>query len=214
MLLKDFFAHVATLIKPAASIRSTITDKRVALVHAALGVAGEVFEIGELVAANPSSGTMPKQDLIKELGDLFFYIVDLATIVGHTPESFEAAFGQEVAPYNNDTAAFFDLCKVGDLVTDYTKKVFAYNDEAREAQLSDLLDGAFRIVTRVCQHYTVYYGLPTGGILIENYDKLKDRYPKGYSDAAAAERADTKPAVVEAPAESVNTAKAKPASEI
>jgi NTP pyrophosphatase (non-canonical NTP hydrolase) len=190
MQLPDFFKHVATLIKPASAIKPTLTDKRIALVHSALGVADEIFEIAELVAAYPSSGTMPKLDLIEELGDLLFYTIDLAHIVGHSPESFDEAFAQEYAPYPNDAAAFLDLCKAGMLVVSYSKKVFAYNDVDKEAKLKDLLDPAFRLIVRVLNHYAIFYGLQAGAILAANYDKLKDRYPQGYTDKAAAARAD------------------------
>lgn len=170
-LVERHQAMVRHLVKPAETLQDSSTAFKWALLHPTLGIAGEITE---LLYATDSD------NFLEEAGDLLFYIQDLRDQAG-------------LAPYFSfpDTEDPIDLC-AGHLV-DLVKRVVIYGqpfDEERKIKLYhllDLIEGHLRLMLEL-------RGFSHALALTHNIDKLytgkKARYASGYSDKAAAERAD------------------------
>ena len=177
---------VASLFK-----REGYFDPAQPLVHAAMGVLGEVVELAH---------STDQENSIEELGDLEFYIEatlqELEILDGGFGSSTRLKFhvyimdhtssgiveSTEYTPYLPPANEFFDLCK----------KVWIYRkpiSEVREKMLSSLA------LLQCCLLETMdALGTDQEQVRAANQAKLAKRYPGGvYADAAAQARAD-KPA--------------------
>ena len=200
MKQEHFHSHVATLMKSPLVIHLSLTDTKVALVHAGLGLAGETFELNEvlLVVSKSTFSDEVHNNLIEELGDLLFYATDIHNIMNSLGYAvIEAPFEHNFMASPIDALAAIN--KTVDGIVNLIKALFAYN-----AELSDHYKGdEYIIAVRICMLVAELYNniqnvanaidTPMEVIREHNRSKLKHRYPEGYTDLAAAERADKDP---------------------
>lgn len=78
---------VSALIKPGISILHQITPEKLALLHSAMGIAGEAGEIVDAIKKNAIyNKPLDFENLLEELGDMEFYLEDLRQQLGVTRE--------------------------------------------------------------------------------------------------------------------------------
>ena len=83
--MSDTITHpelVAALVKPGNDILAGLTAESADLWHAATGVAGEGTEICLAFLNFAIEGTLDKENLVEELGDMEFYLQQLRVNVG------------------------------------------------------------------------------------------------------------------------------------
>jgi len=92
---KDF---VAVLIKDPKEVLETLTPEKVDMLHAASGIGGEAGEVTELVKKSVFyNKEIDRQEVVKELGDLKFYVTRLMTILDITEEEVEQVNREKLA---------------------------------------------------------------------------------------------------------------------
>ena len=171
---------VSTLFKDGPAILADANAPSFSLLHAAVGIVGEVYEYA-------SSDT--RENAIEELGDILFYVHAASIAVGQHPDNllvpldFDAVMGEGSTRKAIDAmyTAGFDLL-------DVAKKAAFYNKRAHNMPrvVGNLLSNIHVNLTRLAY---------SNGTTLEkleetNTAKLSNRYAKGYSDQAAQERAD------------------------
>lgn len=164
---------VAALVKPGDAILATLTPLKVRLIHAAMGVAGE---IGEIMDATDD------ENFLEEAGDLLFFIRELR-------EQGELGELTEVPTHVNVNPAYLS----GEIV-DVVKRVAVYNkpfDTQMRLRLSDAVNALELWLVRKLE----WRGQSRTQALEHNLNKLltgpNARYASGaYSDAQAHARAD------------------------
>lgn len=172
---------VAALVKPPAEILRGMTEQYAAAIHAALGIAGEVGELEDL--AN-------RDHCVEEYGDLLFYCSDLRQtldLVPYDPEWSKYSY-QPVAGSPRGSA-----CYIAGQIVDIVKKAVVYGqgfDQTKKVRIINHLDQL---------EYVISINLACvvsnrEECLKRNMEKLSTgpnaRYANGYSDEAAAARAD------------------------
>lgn len=161
---------VRELVKPPGELHAQSTPEKWALLHPAVGIAGEVAELCHCT---------DRDNLIEEAGDLFFYIQDMRDKAGIG--EFEAF----------DTVDPIDLW-AGRLL-DVAKKIAMYGqplDEEKQVKIRDCVDAIENhIIVMLSEADSSYEEA-----IAHNLAKLKTgpnaRYADGYSDEAAAARVD------------------------
>lgn len=144
------------------------------LLHAAIGICGEVQE---LLAAST------RENIVEELGDICFYCaafelvaVEMGVrIIAHP--GFDCSLEHCGISLRNHSGEMLDTCK----------KFFIYN---KPVVFDDSLLFNHRNVMNRVQNYCNILGFDFEAILRTNVEKLKLRYPEGYTDQAAQERKD------------------------
>lgn len=152
----------------------TIPDTHIMLVWNAIGLAGECGEVAEVVLGK-SEGAEFKAKLRKELSDASWYTAAICTkinipLLRIMPEGFT---GDE----RDLTRLSLRLCADAGNVTEHIKKGVFHQHGVDIEKLEILLRLVVMSVVNVCE---------VGGIdleqgWIENIEKLKKRYPNGYS---------------------------------
>lgn len=151
------------------------------LVHSAMGLLGECVEFAE--AKLPSHK-------IEELGDLEFYFEHADQVVAGLSRMYPISV---ISIDRNEAQALerdplFWLTHWAAEYHDYAKKAFIYNKDL--AQLVDKFNSALRRM-QLCLHFLAgQINMTRESIQEHNQSKLEQRYPVGYSDAAAQARAD------------------------
>lgn len=171
---------VGKLFKDGIAIAETLTYNKIGDLHATLGIVGET---GELYFATVNDD---KENVIEELGDLFFYTDRLINSLGL---KFIVADGT-----NSDTIEIIaaELMYEATELTDLIKKGVIYNQDYNIDQINGRMAQIHKFANMVMAHY----GVDKQTVLKANMDKLigpNGRYPDAeYSDQAAHERADKK----------------------
>lgn len=162
--------------KTPDAIHDSLTIDKVDLLHAVWGIAGEVMEY--YLAPNQSNK-------IEELHDIGFYI-----------QLIENRFGDVTIQLAPETSSFDlswsdkeKLLRAANTFFDLAKKYVIYN----QADKQDALVNAFHTLKYVWAEELRLVGITVEEANLLNQAKLIKRYATGYSDKAAAERAD-KPA--------------------
>lgn len=154
---------VQLLAKPGQDILDGMTADKMHLLHMALGVAGETFELLNSTDAD---------NFKEEAGDLLFYLVGLGVPTVEVPFSSDFEWG---------------LTSSAESVVDQIKKYCIYGKDLD----TQSLEAAVSQVMCYLECLVIQEGLTMDEIRTSNYDKLMNkRYPNGYSDAAAIARAD------------------------
>ena len=177
---------VAELIKSPDEIYAGLAPRSLALIHSALGIAGEIgelqkpldrFRFGEI-------DNETRDNLLEEAGDFMFYVIDLRRV-----------FMFDVRPditFYRLPANFRPVEAVGDVV-DAVKRIAIYN---KAYSFDELEPVCLRLLEL---ELWLTHELDTNGLSMERAMKavlwkLREgpnaRYPLGYSDQAAQERAD------------------------
>lgn len=166
---------VKVLAKPGAEIAAHMTAFEAHMIHMAVGVAGEAFE---LLAAVMNDD---RDNVLEELGDIEFYFEGLC-------QGTEAIITQQVFSLQDVTEDPLPdvLVKAGE-VLDVSKKIVIYKDPSK---LPKLLTEMQSFRTALDRFYTLTE-LTREQALEHNINKLGQRYEGfKYSDGAAKARAD------------------------
>jgi hypothetical protein len=143
------------------------------LLHAAVGIVGELIELADTEDADHSK---------EELGDIGFYICHWHLTLARWDI---LASSRKYDPHEVDSPWRACLHIAGDML-DFAKKVKIYNKPVLElpvAEAVDWLEDAYEELLAVS-------GFDRGDLEASNVVKLEKRYPTGYTDAAAQARAD------------------------
>jgi len=160
-----------------------------ALMHAAIGICGEVGELIEAVDVDDSIKC--RQNVVEELGDIHFYMVALELVTIHSPHYKR----NELLPNNptfspgNSKSLLLSLSVESSNILDIVKKGWVYG---KDIDLVKLLDAA-AIVIYLIGTLAERLKISTDEILEANRIKLTGkggRYENGYTDQAAQGRAD------------------------
>lgn len=170
---------VKELVKNPEDITSEFSIFKASILHPALGIIGEVFEIKKAVENDDS------ENILEEAGDLMFYITDFKTRTG-----FPIEMNKRIEENGADNAIDLMLEACGDLI-DKVKKIVIYDNIP--ILLQTLYDEVEKIEIGLIEIIGLE-GLTIDDVLHFNSQKLKDgpnaRYPDGYSNSASKERRD------------------------
>ena len=85
---QDYPALVSALQKPGAEIIAELVPKKASTLHMAIGISGEAGELLDAIKEWVLYGKpLDVENVIEELGDLFFYIQGLQNDLGLTREA-------------------------------------------------------------------------------------------------------------------------------
>ena len=153
---------------------SSAPGMHIQVLHASIGMMGEWIEI---------QFAKDRANIKEELGDFWFYLTALKSVLGI----------DSVEPTRNICTSLAGTCSnmlmhLGDLL-DTSKKISIYNKELDNSPGS-YFNGIVESI-----HYTFLDYIETLGFSVENLEqankeKLTQRYPIGYSNQAAQDRAD------------------------
>lgn len=165
-----------TLAQRTASKQTTGTLR---LAVAGLGLAGEAAEVLDLIEA----GTDDTPKMVKELGDVMWYVADTASVAGLALDEvvIPASSGDE----DRKRLAIRLTIRAG-MLADYLKKVVGHNHPLDQERVTAGLGDLIRLVTDVAAQY--HTDLAT--VCERNIDKLRIRYPDGFSSERSLHRAD------------------------
>lgn len=148
------------------------------LIHATVGIVGELIEL---------RAATTRENILEELGDIEFYCVHYELAWARSGYLFGGAqFEIDVevqTPFGHAVDAA--LLQAGSLL-DLAKKQWVYNKKDLIGNAQAMYNG-LRLDLR---HLHTLLGVHEGTLRANNEAKLMLRYPRGYSDAAAQQRAD------------------------
>lgn len=154
------------------------------VVHAALGLASEWCEY-HVEAGREWGGPVSFDDTLarvtKELGDLCWFSAFAADLFG---ARFESLGGNGLLEYEPDSLVHKGIARV----TSRVKRLVAYNSDEGIREIVKDLDYVVAGIQGLCKSWDIDFT----EVLQVNIDKLRERFPDQYSDAAALARADMK----------------------
>jgi len=165
-----------SLAKRTAGRFENIND---ALVNWALGIAGETAEVLDLFDAWSEGQHSPEGTLTKELGDVLWYTALMC-------EETNISLADLPKPNIVVVPSAAKLAIAGGKVADYIKKVVCHGHELDSAKLWKLTGMVYDLTKEI----SVNDQLEIGVVMHENIEKLKRRYPKGFSTEASQNRAE------------------------
>lgn len=156
------------------------------VLHGTLGISGEISEIHE--AYDNVFYDDNKIDLVnlqEELGDICWYLANLATALGY-----EANW--QYYPNKNDGEPDFrsfliksiKMSAISGKVVDFIKRKVYYGVDKSEDELKGYIDSMIKLVCGMAQDLTIHID----DAKEKNLNKLKERYGKKFSEKAAVER--------------------------
>ena len=168
----------ARIWKDGNEIISSLTKEKMELLHAAVGVTGE---LEELVQGIDNSD---RENVIEELGDLTYYLTVMKQNPLITADVTIGGDPSEGLPKGNDHT-----------LLDIVKKVVIYNNSKEETlkKLNDEFLACVNSLNYLTRALEKEFSFTFEEAKQANQNKLAGkggRYEKGYSDAAAAARAD------------------------
>lgn len=178
MQVAQYQQFVASLIKSGNDILLSLSGAKCNLVHLAMGIAGEAIEYKH--AADNLDG----ENACEELGDMLFFM-----------EGLRMEFPEIVKVFDNLPP---DVVYVSGLLMDRIKKHVIYNKPLNEPlkgcliTLEQEISNYLTVLEELVEVEAEDWSELTADLRQANVDKLTKRYPSGYSDAAAQERADKK----------------------
>lgn len=178
MQVAQYQEFVASKLKNGNDILSSLTGNKCNLLHLAMGVAGEAIEYEQ--AADNLDG----DNALEELGDMLFFM-----------EGLRIEFPQVIKALDNLP---YSVTYVSGLLMDRIKKHVIYNKSLNEPLkgcriiLEQEIANYLTVLEEIVEAEAADWDTSTSFLRQANVDKLTKRYPAGYSDAAAQERADKK----------------------
>ncbi len=152
-----------------------------AFVYFSFGLVGECIELFSLYLAE----TVNRDDVKKEIGDVLWYLAMLMPITGVTEKDLELAI-ERTRKYPTNTAR--QIVKSAGQFTERVKKVVFHGHQRDETTFKFLL---MEIYCLLCFLITME-GLTLTDVLTTNVEKLKKRYPDGFSTENSISRKDEK----------------------
>lgn len=169
------------------------------LAHMGLGIGNEMLEY-QMILEGDKSDT-----ILFELGDLSWFTASASHLLDIEYEQDKFGESNLVITKQLFTST---ACSLVDLI----KKHFAYGTPIIDSDkwidrlylkwirfrgkkfimVQGQLDYHIHVLVQCIRHFSTYHGLGFDHVLVTNIEKLKKRYPKGYSDYHATERFDKK----------------------
>lgn len=195
-MTQSYDLFVQSRVKPGEDIMATMTPFRARLLHAAIGLSGEAGEL--LYAVEPISRDgnplmlLDEDNIKEELGDLHFYLSDLGALLEEKdfiryevgPDVYDRLFSHNTAIRARLSVSV--IATEAANVLDVVKKHVIYN---KPLDTETLIDHASKLRAAMYFLSSVFDWKPAD-LMDANREKLEKRYPTGYTDAAAAARAD------------------------
>lgn len=190
-----FESMVARLIKSPESLLASAIPFHMALIHSALGIAGELGELQEPLDKFSYDGGTPEHRLnfIEEAGDFLFYVIDLR-------RNFRFDTRPDLRAYTVEPC-FSAVTTVGNVV-DTVKRIVVYGKAYTREELQPTEDD-LALLELWLDHELSRIGSSLDAamrtVLLKLCEGPNARYPEGYNDAAANARRDkaTGPATCE-----------------
>lgn len=150
------------------------TYGRDSALHFALGLAGEAGEMAEHFTLDPDDKTIPK-----EIGDTCWYIAMGATLFEMSLQT--VAYGSSAVdrPVDESSAhqVLLSLCGSVSKLTEHIKKAAYFGHELDFTKIETQLAVVWWHIPRLA----LIFDTPLELILDRNIDKLRKRYPDGFS---------------------------------
>jgi NTP pyrophosphatase (non-canonical NTP hydrolase) len=163
----------------------------------ALGLAGEAGEVVDLLKKSWGHGhPLDVEKLKKELGDTFWYVVAIGLQFGLSIESYtprRLVDDLESGEGNRGNRPMILIELVGSTVRLLRRRWYDERDYTDGARFQKQLTGRMRCIFDQLEQLGLQYGLSLGCILQANVDKLRLRYPDGFSTEASIARVDVHP---------------------
>lgn len=169
----EYSTFVQGLIKSPLAIDGELSPAKINLWHMATGICGEATEVFTAVMC---------EDLIKELGDIEFYLEGFRQELGIDRNT--ALTIQYPPPKPKEEL----MCFSGMILDEVKKHVI--NGKMLDSKTIDLL----LLSVEICLHsIRIEIGpITRNEVITANMDKLNKRYKNGYSDQEAITKADQK----------------------
>lgn len=164
-----------------------IDDMHFGLVNWALGVAGEAGEVLALVETIAPTGILPDEKtrldglLTKEVGDVLWYSALFCEQCGLDLGDFPDAM--LVIEVNRDPAVAMTVASCN--LADYVKKVVCHGHDLDIERIRPLVAQVYAYATVLCARYD----LAIADVMEANIEKLRRRYPEGWSSERSKNRA-------------------------
>lgn len=141
------------------------------LLHVAVGFTGELLELAEATS---------RENLLEELSDANYYLTIGSHFFPTSPDNFSTPWPRTAT---EQTSRLFSLANQ---LLDYAKKAAVYNQH-----IPSFIIGETIATAQIClEGHTLFLGFDPQDLIDYSAAKVKKRYPDGYSDEAAALRAD------------------------
>ena len=157
----------------------------------ALGLVCEATEVLEVV--DPAFGT-EDPDLVKELGDVLWYTAGICTLFGLDLATIAPAVNLScdvlanspkirISDLDKQVRVRILVVKAG-IVSDYMKKVLGHGHELDVPRLTKGIEEVTDALYKTC----LVHGVTLSDVAHTNIEKLKARYPEGFSSEASINR--------------------------
>lgn len=179
---------------------SDLGSRKANLGHMGLGLGSEMLEY-QMILEGDKSDT-----ILCELGDLSWFTASTSHLLGIKYEYNKYQESRDIITkeqFTKTTCQLVDLIKkhyaYGTPILDQSKfwdKIYIkyINFRKRKFIKIEQFDYLIHQMVHCIRHFSDYHGLGFDLVLVTNIEKLKKRYPKGYSDYHATERFDKKAA--------------------
>lgn len=156
-----------------------------------LGICGEAAELAELFSAwvfDRAEALPPRGRVVKEAGDVCWYLAHLMTTVDRPFEPVVTIARNIVAelPTRRANETVFALMTNAGMLGDYLKKVAHHHIELSPTMLHGRVCGVMESLLRVVG----ILDIPLEEVFETNIEKLKARYPAGFTTAESLARKD------------------------
>lgn len=176
-----------------------LNTKNERLSNFALGLVGEASELNELINYDAWQGKklITKISICKESGDVFWYMFRLVSIFGDDYDSFIlAAQPLDFIPYTPYYDYSTKTIKIGSLVenisilagkiADEIKKVVFHQHELKAEKILPYLAHMYYLLEFLLR----CFGMTVEEVFEKNIEKLRERYPNGFSTDSSIARVD------------------------
>lgn len=166
----------------------TLTDEETMLVWNALGLAGEAGEVLELTREVALGNCDAYTELEKELGDFLWYVFAIATklrVVTLLVDYFIMSLHCDICNESTHTYAS-KMCGFAGDICDIIKKVVFHKHPNDIDAVAFLLNMCLESVDLLCRKLNIN----VSDVMEANIEKLKVRYPEGYTSEDSVKRAD------------------------
>lgn len=153
--------------KEALRTTGTFNNKHLAVAYWTLGICGEADELEEAYVTQP--------DITKEAGDLLWYVVVLAS-------ELDIPLDMQKVPETVESSPTLRACQLAETIKKHIGHGRELDKDAVGSQLHDLLGIIFEVSRD--------FNKTPAHIMRANIEKLRARYPEGFSYKASEERKD------------------------
>lgn len=166
-------------------------NKKIALPYILLGIVGESSELFEKIVKSEQEGEKQKDLIIKEMGDIFWYLAAWSDFVDNDLEKLIISTLTKEKPHPVFLA--MDIVIESGRIAEYGKKLLRDNFEQYEEGILDetkkaSIDASVGKIAGFLMKLSMCYQLDYETILQANIDKLKSRVDRGVIGGSGDER--------------------------